>query len=134
MKIRRVVPTITTSAMDQSREFYEGFLGMQAAMDMGWIVTFVSPDNPTAQLSLLRQDDAAASCSMSAAPQIVSLSIEVADVDQLHEAAVARGYPVVLPLKNEPWGVRRFHVQDPNGLVVNLMCHLPPAEAAVGNT
>lgn len=128
LSIRRVVPTITTTAMNRSREFYEEFLGLQMAMDMGWIVTFVSPDNPTAQLSLVQRNDAETGVETAAAAQLVSLSIEVGNVDQLHREAAERGYAVVHPLTDEPWGVRRFHVLDPNGIVVNVMCHLPQQE------
>jgi hypothetical protein len=30
----------------------------------------------------------------------------------------------VYPLSDEPWGVRRFFVQDPSGTVVNVLAHL----------
>jgi predicted enzyme related to lactoylglutathione lyase len=118
MSIRRIVPNILSERMDESRKFYTEFLGLVVAMDMGWIVTLVSPVNPTAQLSLLH-----ASASTPPSCQI-SLSIEVADVDATHEKAVAGGIPVVSPLTTEPWGVRRFHVTDPNGVVVNVMSHV----------
>jgi hypothetical protein len=49
MSIRRVVPDITSERIDESRKFYTEFLGFEVAMDMGWIVTLASPDNPTAQ-------------------------------------------------------------------------------------
>jgi uncharacterized glyoxalase superfamily protein PhnB len=53
----------------------------------------------------------------------VSLSIEVADVDAVHSKAVAHGVEIVYPLTTEPWGVRRFHVADPNGVVINVLTH-----------
>ena len=31
---------------------------------------------------------------------------------------------LVYPLTNEPWGVRRFFVTDPNGIVINVMSHI----------
>ncbi len=52
--IKRVVPNITTDRIDESREFYWGLFGFQVAMDMGWVVTLASPDNLTAQISLVR--------------------------------------------------------------------------------
>ena len=117
MNIRRVVPNITSENVEQSRKFYTDFLGFQVAMDMGWIVTLASPTNPTAQISLLRGTG-------SAPPHApVSLSIEVADVDAVHAKAVEYGLPIVYPLTTEPWGVRRFHVTDPNGVVINVMSH-----------
>jgi predicted enzyme related to lactoylglutathione lyase len=117
MSIRRVVPNINSDRIEESRTFYTEFLGLEVAMDMGWIVTLVSPSNPTAQISLLREPSSAAPH-----PQ-VSLSVEVADVDAIHARAVARGLQIVYPLTTEPWGVRRFHVVDPNGVVINVMSH-----------
>lgn len=123
MRIRRIVPNIASADPNLCRDFYAGFLGLRVAMDMGWITTYVSPDNPTAQVSVMRCE------APPSANQSLSLSVEVADVDAAHREAVARGYPIVYPLTDEPWGVRRFHVTDPNGVVVNIMCHLSPPGA-----
>jgi uncharacterized glyoxalase superfamily protein PhnB len=76
--------------------------------------------NPNAQVSLMRDDDSA-----TILPQI---SIEVADVDEVHSRAVLRGLNIVYPLRNEPWGVRRFFVTDPNGTVINVLCHIGGAQ------
>lgn len=115
MSIRRVVPDITTKRMDESRRFYADFLGFKVAMDMGWIVTLVSPGHPTAQVTLMQEPAAAG-----ANPDI---SIEVADVDSVHVKAGEMGLTIVYPLTDEPWGVRRFFVADPNGKVINVMSH-----------
>jgi predicted enzyme related to lactoylglutathione lyase len=119
MTIRRIVPNIISAEPDLCRDFYAGYLGLQVAMDMGWIATYASPDNPTAQISVIRGDVSPT------ADRTLSISIEVSDVDASYREAVARGYPIVYPLTDEPWGVRRFHVADPNGVVVNVMCHSP---------
>jgi uncharacterized glyoxalase superfamily protein PhnB len=37
--------------------------------------------------------------------------------------ARGRGYEIVHPLTEEPWGPRRFFVRDPNGVVVNVVGH-----------
>jgi predicted enzyme related to lactoylglutathione lyase len=121
MTIRRVVPDIATERLDESREFYTGVLGFQVAMDMpmntGRIMTLVSPDNPTAQISLL---SGLAPVSQHREPTI---TIEVANVDATHAKAVAAGAQIVYPLTTEPWGVRRFFVVDPSGVVINVMTH-----------
>jgi hypothetical protein len=54
---------------------------------MGFIVTLVSPSNPTAQVTLMRDDD-----SSTILPQI---SMEVADVDDVHSRAVSHGLNIV---------------------------------------
>jgi catechol 2,3-dioxygenase-like lactoylglutathione lyase family enzyme len=115
MSISRVVPNIASDKLAACRDFYAGLLGFQVAMDMGWILTLVSPSNPTAQLSVVRQDPSA--------PVVPQLTIEVADVDAVHDQAVRRGLEIMHPLTDEPWGVRRFFVKDPNGVVVNVASH-----------
>ena len=117
MSIRRVVPDINSERVEQSREFYVGVLGFKVVMDLGWVVTLASPTNPTAQITLMRSDG-----SSRLVPQI---TIEVADVDAVHEAAVRQGARVVYPLTDESWGVRRFYLLDPNNVVINIMCHRP---------
>jgi hypothetical protein len=52
-------------------------------MDLGWIVTFVSPSNPTAQISVMRDDNPST--------LLPNVSIEVADVDEVHARAIERG-------------------------------------------
>ena len=52
MTIRRVVPHLRADDIEATRDFYVGFLGLDVAMDLGWIVTLASPSNPTAQLNL----------------------------------------------------------------------------------
>jgi catechol 2,3-dioxygenase-like lactoylglutathione lyase family enzyme len=115
MSIRRVVPNIASDKPDASRDFYTGLLGLQVAMDLGWILAFVSPTNPTAQLSVVRED--------ATAPVVAQLTVEVADVDAVHAEAVRRGVELVYPLTEEPWGVRRFFVKDPNRVVLNVASH-----------
>ncbi|WP_254507149.1 VOC family protein [Anatilimnocola floriformis] len=113
MSVKRIVPNVTSAKMDESQKFYGELLGLQLAMDMGWVATFVSPSNPTAQLTLLQ-------ASPVPSPQI---SIEVEDVDVVHAQALELGVSIVYPLTTEPWGVRRFFVSDPNGVVVNILSH-----------
>ncbi|MGW7819572.1 VOC family protein [Streptomyces puniciscabiei] len=114
MPVRRIVPTIRSSALPQSAEFY-GVLGLEEVMNHGWIMTLASPENPSVQLSLMTGDRTA--------PVAPDLSIEVEDVDAAHAAMLERGAEIVHPLTDEEWGVRRFFVRDPNGRVVNVLSH-----------
>ena len=95
--------------------FYGEVLGLEVVMDMGWIVTFADPGNPAAQISLMRED--------ASAPVVPDASVEVDDVDAAHAAAQRLGCEIVHPLTDEPWGVRRFFVREPNGKVLNILSH-----------
>lgn len=122
MTVLRIVPDFECSSLDRSRSFYQDVLGMEVAMDLGWIVTLADPGDPKMQVSLLTRD--------MTAPVVPNLSVEVGDVDSVHAAAVRAGAEIVHPLTDEPWGVRRFFVRDPNGRVLNILTHGgTPAEA-----
>ena len=115
MAVRRIVPDLAAQDPGASRAFYVDVLGLEVAMDLGWIVTFAAPGNATAQISVMRRD--------ASAPVQADVSIEVDDVDAVHATAERLGYEVVYPLTDEPWGVRRFFVRDPNGKVLNVLSH-----------
>ena len=115
MTIKRVVPDIISQRMDESRKFYTEFLGFDIAMDMGWVLTFASPTNPTAQITVVQAGKEAM--------RQPNMSIEVADVDAVYAKAVALGIPIVYPVTDEAWGVRRFFVADPNGVIINVLSH-----------
>ena len=113
--VRRIVPDFQGEPK-ASREFYEDVIGLETAMDLGWVVTYAAPGNPTAQVTIVREEASAA-----VQPDI---SIEVDDVDVVYSAAKARGYEILHPLTLEPWGVRRFFVRDPTGKIVNVVTHM----------
>jgi catechol 2,3-dioxygenase-like lactoylglutathione lyase family enzyme len=115
--IRRVVPEIKSTRMNESRAFYVDFLGLKVGMDMGFVMTFISPSNPTAQISVVRDDGASM-------PQ-PNVSVEVRDVDEVHARAIRQRHEIVYPLTDEPWGVHRFFVVDPNETVLNILSHTP---------
>lgn len=119
MTIRRAVPNLVSSDLAASRGFYEGMLGFEVAMDEDDLTMYRSPSNPTAQVTVVTASENAWD------PHVhrSRLSVEVDDVDAVHAEAVRRGLRIVHPLTDEPWGVRRFFVEDPDGTVVNVLSH-----------
>lgn len=115
MSIKRIVPNIESEDPQKSINFYEGFLGLQLAMDMGWIITFVSESNRSSQVSVIQNKE-----SDTPHPDI---SIEVEDVDRMFNKAKKYDIDIIYPITNEPWGVRRFFVKDPNDKIINILSH-----------
>jgi catechol 2,3-dioxygenase-like lactoylglutathione lyase family enzyme len=115
--VKRIVPNIGSDELDASREFYIQVFGLEVVMEMSWIVTLASPSEPTAQITLFGPAE-----SSDPAPT-PSITIEVDDVDAVHDAVSQRGLEILYPLTDEDWGVRRFLLADPNGVVVNVMTH-----------
>ncbi|NGP88040.1 VOC family protein [Fodinibius halophilus] len=116
MSVKRIVPNIESETPQKSIAFYEEFIGLKIAMDMDWIITFISERNPTSQISVIRHDG-------SDVPH-PDVSIEVDNVDQMFAKAKKQNIKIVYPITDEPWGVRRFFVSDPNGKIINILSHL----------
>jgi catechol 2,3-dioxygenase-like lactoylglutathione lyase family enzyme len=117
MSIRRAMPTVRSSDLDASREFYVGFLGFDVGMDTTGFLMLHSPSTPTTQV-IIATDDADDREVLR-----VDVNLEVSDVDEVHAEARRRGLEVVYPLTDEPWGIRRFFVRDPDGYVINVASH-----------
>ncbi len=115
MTSHRIVPNLNVDDATTGHDFYEEFLGLRKEFDMGWIASFRSPTNPSVQVSIVAGD--------ATAPEQSLLSVHVSDVDAVYAEAQRRGYEIVYPLTQEPWGVRRFFVRDPHGIVVNIVRH-----------
>jgi predicted enzyme related to lactoylglutathione lyase len=116
MAVRRIVANISAADPAAARTFYEELLGLKLVMDFGWILTFASDEQQAMpQMSVMSEGG-------SGTP-VPDLSIEVDDVDEVYQRAVAAGLEVVHPITDEPWGVRRFFVRDPFGKIVNILSH-----------
>jgi catechol 2,3-dioxygenase-like lactoylglutathione lyase family enzyme len=116
MTVRRVMPVLTVSDIDATRDAYVRLLGLREVMNHGWIVT-LADDELRHQVSLMTND--------ATAPVNPQVSIEVDDVDAAYQAAVDAGVQIVHPLSDEEWGVRRFFFADASGNVINVLSHRP---------
>ena len=117
--MRRIVPNIYSNDLEKSKDFYIDFLDMELAMDMGWVLTFVSKENPTAQISIFQNKD-----NFPLDNSAIFLSIEVSNIEAYYKKAMQQKIAIEYPITDEDWGVRRFFVKDPNGVTINLLSHL----------
>ena len=117
MAVTRIIPYADGSDMAASRDFYVDVLGLEVAMEDP-VLGLQSPAHPKAQVIIPPpgMED----------PQ-PRFGVDVGDaaaVDAAHEEAVRRGLRVVYALRDEPWGVRRFFVEDPGGTIINVLAHI----------
>jgi catechol 2,3-dioxygenase-like lactoylglutathione lyase family enzyme len=113
---RRVVAYANGEDLVASRAFYTDVLGFEVAMEDP-VLGLTSPANRSAQVLVPPTgfDD----------PR-PRFGIDLGDpraVDAAHTAAVQRALRVVYALRDEPWGVRRFFVEDPSGTIINVLAH-----------
>jgi uncharacterized glyoxalase superfamily protein PhnB len=114
--VTRIVPYADGADIPSSRDFYVEVLGLEVGMEDP-VLDLGSPANPTAQIVIPPpgMDD----------PQ-PRFAVDVGDagaVDAAHAEVLRRGLRVAYPLSDEPWGIRRFFVEDPGGTIVSVLAH-----------
>jgi catechol 2,3-dioxygenase-like lactoylglutathione lyase family enzyme len=116
VRVTRVTANLPVADIDAARTFYADYLGLGVeAFNLGWVAHYQSPDG-LAHIQLVTRD--------ATSPQDSVISVAVgSDVDEAYAEAQRRGYEIVHPLTEEPWGIRRFFVRDPDGNVINIASH-----------
>jgi catechol 2,3-dioxygenase-like lactoylglutathione lyase family enzyme len=115
VRVIEIIADLGVADIEAAREFYSGYLGLSTTeFDLGWVARCTSPETG-AHLQLVTRD--------ATAPENPVVSVKVDDVDAAYEEARRRGYEIVHPLTDEPWGVRRFFVRAPDGTVLNIVRH-----------
>lgn len=115
MAVLRIVANIETHRPLDAERFYGDILGLDLAMDHGWIATYAGQAAAPVQVSFALEGG-------SGTP-VPYLSIEVDDLDAIHARIVAAGVEIEYGPTDEPWGVRRFFVRDPFGKLLNILQH-----------
>ncbi|MBX9651140.1 MAG: VOC family protein [Xanthobacteraceae bacterium] len=115
LDVKRIAANLIATDVAVARQFYADFLGLDIVMDLGWIVTYEGGGQSFPQVSV--------ACDGGSGTAVPMLSIEVGDADEAHRRALASGLPIEYGIVTESWGVRRFHVRDPFGNLVNILSH-----------
>ncbi|WP_442591378.1 VOC family protein [Pedobacter sp. AW31-3R] len=115
MSVKRIVANIQGNDLEKAKTFYNEILGLKELMNHGWIITYGSTQQMQVQISIASEGG-------SGTP-VPDLSIEVDNLDAIYIAMKKAGFQIIYPLTEEPWGVRRFFVQDPFNQLVNILEH-----------
>lgn len=114
MAARRIIPYHEARDVEATREFYTRVLDLEEGSFGGGYVGFGSGP---AQVVFAPPG---------VEPALPDMGIDVgswAAVDAAYGKAVRDGHEVVYGPVNEPWGVRRFFVRDPNGVLISVLGH-----------
>ena len=119
MSVKRIVADLNCEQPGEAAQFYESVFGLKLVMDLGWVVTLADEKQAPIQVTLAREGGSGT--------QVPRLSIEVDDLDDVLARALQQSATVVYGPVTEPWGVRRFFVEDPAGNLLNVLAHRAPA-------
>jgi catechol 2,3-dioxygenase-like lactoylglutathione lyase family enzyme len=125
VSVNALFPVVMTDRLAESRDFYSDLLELRLAFEAEWYVQLLSPATNAAQLGLVARDHESVPAAFRQLPAGVLVTVEVENVDAVHERAGARGLSIELPLRSENWGQRHFMTRDPNGLAVDVVQVIP---------
>lgn len=115
MRVQNIIADLPVADVEQAKSFYTDYLGLAIEeFNLGWVARYTDPETG-AHLQLVSRD--------ASAPVSPAISVQVDDVDEAYADAQRRGFEIVHPLTDEPWGVRRFFVRAPDGTVLNILRH-----------
>lgn len=121
LALTRLLPNICTDHVEETRDFYVGLLGFVVGFEHhGWYIQLSSPTDPQLQIGILRRDHEFTPKAFQKAAQGVVISAQVEDVDVAYATVLKAGHRITHELRDESFGMRRFMVADPNGLLVNV--------------
>jgi catechol 2,3-dioxygenase-like lactoylglutathione lyase family enzyme len=114
MAVRRIMPYHESSDFEATRTFYTQVLGLEEGSFGGGYIGFGS-----GQAHVLFAPPGEE-------PVLPDMGVDVDSpeaVDAVHAEAVRAGHEVIYGPVDEPWGVRRFFVRDPQGVVISVLAH-----------
>jgi len=118
---------IVTSKIKDSKEFYTQKLGFGITFENEFYLLVHTPDKKY-ELSFLLPDHRSqqALFHKSFKGEGMYLTIEVEDVDGFYKRIKELKVPILVELRDEPWGDRHFAIQDPNGINIDIVRYNPP--------
>ena len=114
MNILSVSCGFTTDKVQETKEFYEKFLGATTIFEKEEYVNF-RIGNTSTVLELLAPQN-----SEDKQSDIAGLGLLVDDVDQAYDEITSEKIEIVMPIKDHPWGERGFGIKDPNGFTIYI--------------
>lgn len=128
MKCTQFYPVLMTDDVAGTAKFYCDHFRFQPSFESDWYIHLQSSEDEAVNIAVLQGDHE--TVPQPARGQVGGLIInfEVEDVDAEFERVRASGLPILLPLRDEPFGQRHFITTDPNGVLIDVIKPIPPSE------
>ena len=119
-------PVVITDSLQQRRDFYARWFGCEVVFEATWFVLLVNGPVSLAFMSSDHPSSPPAPATYRGDGMFITLQVEDAAAE--YERLSGAGLTFALPLRDEPWGQRRFGVTDPAGMWVDVVQQIEPAE------
>jgi catechol 2,3-dioxygenase-like lactoylglutathione lyase family enzyme len=120
-------PVLMTSDVAGTAAFYERHFRFAAAFTTDWYVHLTSIDDPATNLAVLDVTHETIPAEGRSPVSGLILNFEVEEVDAEYARLVGEGLPILLTLRDEPFGQRHFITRDPNGILIDVITPIEPS-------
>lgn len=127
MKCSQFYPVIMTDAVARTAQFYVEHFRFKPVFESDWYVHLQSGEDPQVNIAVLSGDHHTIPPEGRGRVSGLLINFEVVDVDSVFARAEAAGLPILLPLRDEPFGQRHFITRDPNGVLIDVITPIPPS-------
>ena len=128
MKMTQYYPVLMVEDVAEISAFYQTHFGFRSLFDSDWYVHLQSSDDENVNLAILQGDHETIPEVARGRASGVLLNFEVEDVDAIYENLKAKDLPMLLALRDEPFGQRHFITRDPSGVLIDVIKPIPPSE------
>ena len=117
---------VITSKLSESKDFYSKILGFGITFENEFYLLMHTPDR-SGEISFLTPEHPSQQPLFHPAykGEGLYLTIEVEDVDKLYDEIKMKNIPIIIDIRDEPWGDRHFAIQDPNGIGIDIVTYAP---------
>lgn len=130
MQLQNLGLVILSRDVRTASDFYVSAFGFQPLVVLDWFASHQHPSFEGVFLDVLDADHEAAGTRLRGGRTTgTMIALVVADAGAEHDRLAAMGLDVVMGLRDEPWGQRRFQVLAPDEVVVEVIERIEPDPA-----
>lgn len=127
MKCTQFYPVIMTDKVQETADFYVSNFRFQKVFDSDWYLHLQSAEDPDVNIAVLDGTHETIPAVGRGHVSGLLINFEVENVDKEYDRAKAANLPILLELRDEPFGQRHFITQDPSGVMIDVIKPIPPS-------
>lgn len=128
MRCTQFYPVLITTDVEATAAFYEKSFRFRRAFSADWYVHLQSAEQPDVNLAILAAGHETIPVEGVGKTTGLLLNFEVENADAEFARAQSANLPILLALRDEPFGQRHFITQDPNGVLIDVIQPIPPSK------
>lgn len=127
MKCTQYYPVLMTDDVARLGAFYQAHFRFRPLFESEWYIHLQSAEDESVNLAILDGNHTTIPEVARGVTSGLLLNFEVEDVDTVFAELREKGLPILLELRDEPWGQRHFITRDPAGVLIDVIKPIPPS-------